>query len=255
MPPRGATQANCGLVQAAMFRSTPLAQGRHDEGGDDAEAGRVSIHAPARGATSWPHRDHDRLWCFDPRPCARGDSAMASRSLSDAVSIHAPARGATRTVASNAPRYVGFDPRPCARGDSVPESAGDFDPRPCARGADDFRIGVAPRGGDRDAPARGATIRDLQFTHGRGIDPRPSREGRPGSKLACGASGGFDPRPCARGDHCGHVFPASEMPFRSTPCARGDQVVESWSTSTYDAVSIHAPARGATGPSVSHSAD
>jgi len=56
----------------------------------------VSIHAPARGAT-W----YVRLWrylfgCFNPRPCARGDTSLWCLP----------------------PRSVRFNPRPCARGDT-----------------------------------------------------------------------------------------------------------------------------------------
>src|SRR3984893_7641912 len=39
---------------------------------------RVSIHAPARGATSISVAN-DRRRCFDPRPCARGDSNLSER--------------------------------------------------------------------------------------------------------------------------------------------------------------------------------
>jgi len=77
------------------FQSTPLREGRHLHDGGRAMTLRVSIHAPARGATggitmmlnpskfqSTPlregrqrdqHMDEARPG-FNPRPCARGDS-------------------------------------------------------------------------------------------------------------------------------------------------------------------------------------
>ena len=55
----------------------------------------VSIHAPARGATTGQAatRPHGS---FNPRPCARGDTADKLAGAQFKVSIHAPARGATR---------------------------------------------------------------------------------------------------------------------------------------------------------------
>ncbi len=76
----------------------------------------VSIHACARGDRNPVRRRYGPTGCFDPRPCARGDSANAG----------------------SRPGRRGFDPRPCARGDTrwaaLPGGATRFDPRPCARG-------------------------------------------------------------------------------------------------------------------------
>ena len=64
------------------FQSTPLREGRrHNRGVRDIEK-TVSIHAPARGATT----------------------AQAGRDCRRLVSIHAPARGATATSTSSAAR-------------------------------------------------------------------------------------------------------------------------------------------------------
>ena len=117
----------------------------------------VSIHAPARGATSDLEPGRITSTGFDPRPCARGDMRQrrwlsstivfrstplregrrnwrGSISVRYQVSIHAPARGATEYRSKDA---FGFDPRPCARGDISAlrkRSDDSFDPRPCARG-------------------------------------------------------------------------------------------------------------------------
>jgi len=79
----------------------------------------VSIHAPARGATTDPQRPTRRNRSFNPRPCARGDSMLFGRPcMVLSVSIHAPARGATRGR-EWATLIYSFNPRPCARGDHV----------------------------------------------------------------------------------------------------------------------------------------
>ena len=139
----------------------------------------VSIHAPAREATSvsalgalwlWsfdprPREGGDRpsrsstthrFQCFDPRPREGGDRRLKPKVREDfVVSIHAPAREATSTVTylqrytlfrstpprgrrrcCNLQRSVrrSFDPRPREGGDTVIEVAlahtWCFDPRP-----------------------------------------------------------------------------------------------------------------------------
>ena len=56
---------------------------------------KVSIHAPARGATVYDLYKEGRIEGFNPRPCARGDHRDGEIP-----------RG-----------KQGFNPRPCARGD------------------------------------------------------------------------------------------------------------------------------------------
>ena len=79
----------------------------------------VSIHAPARGATSavsiskvirgfqsTPLHEgrptsgagHNGKQSFNPRPCTRGDYIERRFDFSGGVSIHAPARGATKAL-------------------------------------------------------------------------------------------------------------------------------------------------------------
>ncbi len=167
----------------------------------------VSIHAPARGATS----------------------ALCRFRKSRIVSIHAPARGATFTRANAAARYrmfrstplregrlhvtvwhrthMGFDPRPCARGDfdwvRIPIAfARRFDPRPCARGDNaDITQSAVPHS-FRSTPLREGRQRRAPVHHEccPGFDPRPCARGDQVSKLAHPDCSGFDPRPCARGD-------------------------------------------------------
>ncbi len=148
----------------------------------------VSIHAPARGATS-----------STPSPPAAGS-----------VSIHAPARGATSDQPYSEFDGDGFDPRPREGGDSTawePRSqASSFDPRPreggdCVGGGD--RRARAPV--SIHAPARGATL-------GRG--------------QAALARHGFDPRPREGGDLERRLIASSSRAFRSTPPRGGRRLSE-----------------------------
>ena len=98
----------------------------------------ISIHAPAGGATAAPVYQRQLFSDFNSRTCGRGDRLGAECSFCREISIHAPAGGATVT------EYVGdvttwifqFTPlregRP--RGSAVfpPESY--FNSRPCGRG-------------------------------------------------------------------------------------------------------------------------
>ena len=165
----------------------------------------VSIHAPARGATAddypgWGYRDS-----FNPRPCARGDIQSGFAAL----------------------RPGCFNPRPCARGDSTfPKSASSnrcFNPRPCARG-------------DGDLDLIGCTALTFQST--------PLREGRLHTAMPLDALGSvsihapargatpktpppspigrcFNPRPCARGDDHFRLPHSRMIPFQSTPLREG----------------------------------
>jgi len=117
-PARGATLLHRAESKGVMFQSTPLREGRPGVGasastpgpcfnprpcerGDAApplycgSAHRVSIHAPARGATKAEEERRKRI----------------------AVSIHAPARGATGANAGGGVGVPSFNPRPCERGD------------------------------------------------------------------------------------------------------------------------------------------
>ena len=124
--------------------------------------GRVSIHAPARGATSRGSRPLASFHGFDPRPCERGDAPACQKN-------RLPARC--------------FDPRPCERGDHHGKNGAiyvfRFDPRPCERG--DVRI---------------ARMR-LEFS---GFDPRPCERGDCSTLRQAMCARCFDPRPCERGD-------------------------------------------------------
>ena len=98
----------------------------------------VSIHAPARGATpeSLPAAQGATFQSTPPRE-GRPRSAGGGLGIIP-VSIHAPARGATLWAQPVITPNLSFNPRPRARGDGVwPRSAVEcrgFNPRPRARG-------------------------------------------------------------------------------------------------------------------------
>ena len=82
-----------------VFQSTLPREERH--GGEVAPrvVDRVSIHAPARGATRTGRRSGLPTRCFNPRSRARSDAVAGDMDVRvRRVSIHAPARGATRLV-------------------------------------------------------------------------------------------------------------------------------------------------------------
>ncbi len=113
---------------------------------------RVSIHAPARGAT-----DSDTALSFalrfNPRARAGCDSISARASRTIRVSIHAPARGATEAT-------------------SFRRSISSFNPRARA-GCDPTRSKrILPWPVSIHAPARGATRQARPDQDGQGFNPR-----------------------------------------------------------------------------------
>ena len=269
-PARGATRGSHIHSSFLMFRSTPPRGGRRRSGsgatwqicfdprpraGGDPPGGarplsaRVSIHAPARGATVYC-RQH----------CRRSD-----------VSIHAPARGATTfqrfkgavdefrstpprggrlyIVASiaddrmfrstpprggrpvrddGAPQPGRFDPRPRAGGDPRRGTRRCtrrcFDPRPRAGGDATDRGSLPVADVSIHAPARGATRGCRTARTGCQFRSTPPRGGRRDGASPQAHPSRFDPRPRAGGD--------DELQRREPQRP----------------VSIHAPARGATRP-------
>ena len=158
----GRPSASSAIDTPERFRSTPLREGRRDHLRSLWSCFDVSIHAPARGATTRTSKGTTAMTSFDPRPCARGD-AMA------------------RHIASRLQR---FDPRPCARGDRG------------VRFSTLAKLIVSIH-----APARGATVGSIiSNTRTALFRSTPLREGRPIDISSWCFAPSFDPRPCARGD-------------------------------------------------------
>ena len=204
---------------------------RPREGGDVARGARrrnrdrVSIHAPAKGATRGGFHARPRRG-FRSTPPRRGRLIMlGSTSVSMPFRSTPPRRGRPGPVRPPA-RLACFDPRPREGGDSLSRlrdaQVTGFDPRPREGGDIQRAFSIVREGVSIHAPAKGATSTALYWgcmVLFRSTPPRRGRHPRFLSQLnrAC-----FDPRPREGGD---------------PPPAAGGLV---------DIVSIHAPAKGAT---------
>ena len=165
----------------------------------------VSIHAPARGATSGVHQIPVSSM-FRSTPLREGRlCAGMDRTFTKEVSIHAPARGATVLRRLQRP-FLWVSIHAPARGATSKATRPSrppccFDPRPCARGD---LIGMADSSVNRvfrSTPLREGRPPSLRTSPlSMRFRSTPLREGRPRPMLPRAISGRFDPRPCARGD-------------------------------------------------------
>ncbi len=210
----------------------------------------VSIHAPARGATS----------------------RLRGRIGGERVSIHAPARGATPAVPCRVPSWRGFNPRARTGRDHRQQQSfvGDASFNPRARtGRDGCSLHVAylsscfnprARTGRDDgffglidqfdvsihAPARGATRgRRLAADDCPVSIHAPARGATAARTVPASASACFNPRARTGRDEVRDTIDVLDAVFQSTRPhgARPDATRE---VATDAIVSIHAPARGAT---------
>ena len=274
-PPRGATESRRASPVALQFQFTPLREGRlrccpcassimnfnsrPSARGDSAFLPRrlrhfISIHAPPRGATS-PDTTTGRDNHISIHAPPRGATAMRGDSgTSDDISIHAPPRGATFFILSRIPSLtisIHAPPRGATfnrlgvflgshisihappRGATNP-SNGSHQGRRISihappRGATaDWRARVPPEQISIHAPPRGATA--------------GSRQNAPGWTH-------FNSRPSARGDTATLPNAQDVSSFQFTPLREGrpPRIGRWWGL---ECISIHAPPRGATTPSV-----
>ena len=97
------------------------------------------------------------------------------------------------------------------------------------------------------APARGATcFQPDPLARCRSFNPRPCTRGDADTPQYPAKGSGFNPRPCTRGDPGAQVPGHYQVQFQSTPLHEG----RPYSFRRFQVlliVSIHAPARGATG--------
>ena len=172
-------------------------------------------------------RVDDMRMRFNPRPRAGGDP-------------QAP---------SGIPRACCFNPRPRAGGDGVASApaatSSGFNPRPRAGG--DLRALEHPclLPVSIHAPARGATPLREDAGMMSMFQSTPPRGGRLEAEVRGDDGVGFNPRPRAGGDPGSHEPAAGLIGFNPRPRAGGD--ITPTTASPANAVSIHAPARGATG--------
>jgi hypothetical protein len=107
-----------------LFRSTPLREGATEPKHPRALLKEVSIHAPARRATSMQTLIEQGYLSF----CARGDHPRQPPQATRRVSIHAPARGATCI-----PRRIWRRSSPGCRGLSMSKDQRRARPTSCQR--------------------------------------------------------------------------------------------------------------------------
>ena len=215
------------MSERRNFNSRPC--GRGDDllvdGGDG--VGRISIHAPAGGATRGcerrqpahrfqftPLREGRRQQnaekrnhaYFNSRPCGRGDAVQHDNFLWQGISIHAPAGGATPSSGRIAQLYL-------------------FQFTPLREGRQKLRVSTQ-------------RLPLFQFT--------PLREGRRIDLDRHFCHGfNFNSRPCGRGDAVGVEHIGAALLFQFTPLREGR--LESQADAVRGMfISIHAPAGGAT---------
>ena len=58
----------------------------------------ISIHAPVKGATSFPRQSEIPKQHFNPRSREGSDPSTLSLSAAECISIHAPVKGATHVT-------------------------------------------------------------------------------------------------------------------------------------------------------------
>ena len=201
-------------------------KGRDPEGRRHQDPGRVSIHAPARGATEVSRTSMSLRTGFNSRARKGRDNTAIGSKRALVVSIHAPARGATTCFQSDPTRFAGFNSRARKGRDrdgvfTVPAQEG-FNSR--ARKGRDSRLTLNARLPDVSihAPARGATSAD-------------------GIRLRLGPFQFTRPQG-ARHYRYRHI--ASYLCFNSRARKGRDIAVDAGEVQ--GDVSIHAPARGAT---------
>ncbi len=193
----------------------------------DSSAGAfVSIHAPARGATSRRGRTR-RASMFQSTPPRGGRRAGKSEVVSHLWFQSTPPRGGRHQATASAKSDDRFNPRPRAGGDARckprPCCAVCFNPRPRAGGDGDLQVPGADRGVSIHAPARGATCGAGGVAAYITFQSTPPRGGRRAKHATYGLTSDVSIHAPARGATRARIAKAGVV-----------------------AVSIHAPARGAT---------
>ena len=166
---------------------------------------RISIHAPAGGATSPGVFRQINAPNFNSRPCGRGDEGGTAMADERTISIHAPAGGATV---------------PC-----VPRQRGKHISIHAPAGGATYGIGTmiflflifqfTPL---REGRLVIFNINKTKFT----FQFTPLREGRLTSLPSVSEPENFNSRPCGRGDPLPPPARIVHLDFNSRPCGRGD---------------------------------
>ena len=169
--------ATIGITTTEQFQSTRPHGARRRTRRGLSRCPRVSIHAPARGATTGIYDRTTYLQSFNPRARTGRDVPTPSGAYQLQVSIHAPARGATLNICSTSLFLYRVSIHAPARG---------------ATGADQAhgRAGSV----SIHAPARGATIAAASDIFGTKFQSTRPHGARPWTKTDRGSPRGFNPR-------------------------------------------------------------
>ena len=205
--PQG-TRLGAALRPQISFQPTPPPGG--DGGGAKPKRGRsrVSIHAPAWGATPKSPRSRTQSSCFNPRPRVGGDENVPLGRRERMRFQSTPPRGGRRRLRSQPSPASRFNPRPRVGGDSSSlwssKSGGKrFNPRPRVGGDKGYFIkrgdvvlfqSTPPRGGRLGSPR-------ILWRLYRRFNPRPPRGGRPARRMPSSPTTRFNPRPPRGGRH------------------------------------------------------
>ena len=181
-----------------LFQSTRPRGARQTTSFGDLMAERVSIHAPARGATGNLVGLLAAKECFNPRAREGRDIANRAVESRELVSIHAPARGATKEKHYELNRQDCFNPRAREGRDksarSLTAAKECFNPR-AREGRDLFEGCFCGKKTFQSTRPRGARRRGAAGAAGsKRFNPR-AREGRdPAVSILKDALAGFNPR-------------------------------------------------------------
>ena len=167
---------------------------RSREGSDKAainrytKAGLISIHAPARGATSLPIPGFRDMRISIHAPARGATVSWKSFPSLSTISIHAPARGATQARSESFWKCRNFNPRSREGSDFFPyalvKMETDFNPR-SREGSDDYYFPIlANIGISIHAPARGATPISILLSFGGIISIHAPARGATASRRA-----------------------------------------------------------------------
>ena len=186
------------------FRSTPPHGGRLVLTVAHLDHMPVSIHAPARRATTVISADMGYDW-FRSTPPHGGRLVLTVAHLDHMpVSIHAPARRATCADRGPSRPHASFDPRPRTEGDVVAGIfAGLFSVSihaPARRATSNPRRAGRRSGVSIHAPARRATSRPTMHDAPSQFRSTPPHGGRPWKPRSSPQWARFDPRPRTEGD-------------------------------------------------------
>ena len=110
--PRGARRSTLYTAETfGAFQSTRPRGARHRVGMQDMGALRVSIHAPARGATGFSTGFQQPIVVSIHAPARGATFIVCALPVRTIVSIHAPARGATSKMGPHTSKMPCFNPR------------------------------------------------------------------------------------------------------------------------------------------------